>query len=214
MNYSPTPSAESLAQLRHLMGYVHQVSKEEAAAVLAEMAGLLLYQTVLRVGACRYQLADIEFYLHSSAHPDTFIHGDEEQLRCGRWYYNRAGGVDLTFGNGTDAGGILLRGLLRLDEPGGVVYGPQRVLRELLAVQAPVWAPAGGWWLEEVERQSGTVWKTERVNLKQLDSPYRSLQYRFLAHADYLRQLPSSVRAKVWRELGLTAELLNAAQHG
>lgn len=82
----------------------------------------------------------------------------------------------MTFGNDTDASGILLRGLLRLDEPGSVVYGPQRVLRELVAV--------GGW------QQPDTVWQTERVNLKHVDSPYRNLPYRFIAHSDYLRQLP------------------------
>lgn len=98
---------------------------------------------------------------------------------------------------------------------GGVVYGPQRVLRELLAVQDPVWAPTGGWWLEAAHLQPGPLWKTERVNLKQLDSEagrdFRSMPYRFLAHADYLRQLPTSVRAKLWNELGLTQETLNAA---
>lgn len=203
-----------MSQLRQLMGHIHQVEQADVADVMADMAGLLLQQMVLRVGARRYQVADIEFYLHSSAHPDTFIHGDAEQRQCGRWYYNRAGGVDLTFGNGTDAGGILLRGLLRLDEPGGVVYGPQNVLRELVAAQAPVWEQAGGWWLEATELRTGPVWRTERVNLKQLDSPYRSLPYRFLTHVDYLRQLPTSVRAKVWRELGVTAELLNPAPHG
>ncbi|RTQ52289.1 hypothetical protein EJV47_04510 [Hymenobacter gummosus] len=196
------------------MGYIHHVDKTDAPAVMAEMAALLIHQLVLRVGSCRYQLADIEFYLHSNLHPDSFIHGDLEQLHCGQWYYNRAGGVDLTFGNGTDAGGILIRGLLRLDEPGGVVYGPQRVLRELVAVQAPVWEPAGGWWLEAAKGPIGMMWQAERVNLKQLDSPYRSLPYRFLGHAEYLRNLPTSVRSKLWRELGLTAELINAAQHG
>ncbi|AII53850.1 hypothetical protein [Hymenobacter sp. APR13] len=204
---------EPLVRIRHLMGYIHEVDQVTVPAVMAEMTGLLLHQTELRIGAARYRLADIEFYLHSRAHPDTFIHGEPEQRQCGRWYYNRAGGVDLTFGNGTDAGGILLRGLLRLDEPGGVVYGPQRVLRELVAVQAPVWESAGGWRLEAAEQQPNTVWQTERVNLKQVDSPYRNLPYRFIAHSDYLRQLPTSVRSKLWRELGLTADDLSTAHH-
>lgn len=199
---------DPLATLRRLMGDIHRVEAPSVLPVMAEMAAILLQQLVLRVGTRRYRLADVEFYLRSGAHPDPFVHGDAEQRQCGRWYYNRAGGLDLTFGNGTDTGGILLRGLMRLDAPRQAVYGPQRVLREVVAGQDPMWAPAGGWWLEIDEAPPGPVWQTERVNLKQVDSPYRSFPYRFLAHAEYLRQLPSPVRSRVWRALGLTQERL------
>jgi hypothetical protein len=190
------------------MGEIHRLEASLVLPCMAEMAVILLQQLVLRVGTRRYRLADIEFYLHSQTHADPFIHGDDEQRQCGRWYYNRAGGLDLTFGNGTNAGGILLRGLVLLEAAPTAVYGPQRVLRELIAGQEPVWKPTEGWWLEADLAPPGPVWQTERVNLKQLESPFRPLPYRFLAHADYLQHLPSTVRHNVWKALGLTKEAL------
>jgi hypothetical protein len=202
------PEELPLPTLQRLMEDIHLLDATAVLPVMAKMAAILLQYLVLRVGDRRYRIADIEFYLHSRRHEDTYIHGDVEQLQCGRWYYNRAGGVDLTFGNGTDAGGILVRGLMRLDAVGGIIYGPQRVLRELLAAQAPVWKPTGGWWLAVEEPQLGPIWKTARVNLKKMESPYRALPYRFLAHAEYLLQLPRGVRSQVWRELGVTKDEL------
>lgn len=203
-----TPALGPLEKLKYLMTYVHYTDQAAMAAMLGEMAVVLLHQVILRVGSCSYHISDIEYYLNTPQHKDEFIHGEKEQLQCGRWYYNRAGGVDLTFGNGINPGGILLRGLLRLDEPRGVVYGPQRVLRELLAVQEPVWAEPQGWRLEACESVQGHLWQTYRVGLKKKVSleaeAFRLIPYRFIAHADYLKQLPSDEQNKLCRALSLT----------
>jgi hypothetical protein len=202
---SPT---DILEKLQYVMASAHHADQQHVAAILAELAGILLQQVVLRVGNSKYQIADIEFYLHSDQHKDEFIHGDVEQQQSGRWYYNLAGGVDLTFGNGKGYGGILLRGLLRLNGSVGTVYGPQRVLRELVASQAPVWEVTNGWILEVCETVPGRIWQTVRVGLKKEVSleaeVFRLLPYRFVAHADYLRQLPNKEQNKLYQALGMT----------
>ena len=103
------------------------------------IAERLLNETELRVAQQSYRLVEIEFYLHNANHPDPFTHRHPIQFQCGRWYFHRSGstyrggsfkGLDLTFGDGTATGGILLRSLATPE--GRILCGPSLCVDHLL----------------------------------------------------------------------------------
>lgn len=85
-----------------------------------QIAARLMNGRRLIVAGEPYRIVEVEFYYHSAGHPDVFAHRDPIQVECGRWYFHKTRGVyrggsfkgiDLTFGNGRDHGGILVRGI-------------------------------------------------------------------------------------------------------
>ncbi|NEP10912.1 MAG: helix-turn-helix domain-containing protein [Symploca sp. SIO2C1] len=87
-----------------------------------------------------HRLVEIEFYYYNKAHPDPFAHRHPLQLTWGQWYFHRQGdnyrggsfkGLDLTFGEDTAFGGILIRSLEAAD--GTLIDGPSLCVDHLLA---------------------------------------------------------------------------------
>jgi hypothetical protein len=108
-------------------------------AWFAAVAERLLNGAELRARGESYRLAEIEFYLYSVAHPDPYSHRDPLGFQLGRWYLHRSHGAyrggtfkgfDLTFGNGTACGGILIRSLVKPD--GTVISGPSLCVDQVL----------------------------------------------------------------------------------
>jgi hypothetical protein len=104
------------------------------------IAQQLLNHSLLVVGEEPHRLAEIEFYCYEEAHPDRFAHCDRLQQECGRWYFHRTRGqyrggsfkgLDLTFGDGTMYGGILLRSIETSEER--LICGPSLCVDRLLA---------------------------------------------------------------------------------
>ncbi len=206
-----------------LHSLLHQVSEADAKDVdfmFARIADLLLNRLLLCVGTQRYRLREIEFYFRRpEVHDDPYIHGEAEQQQLGRWYYNLAGGIDLTFGRQEldTWGGILLRGVERVpppsDEPGhvqltkiGYVSGPQNVLRAILASLNGVFEPPRGLWLEEIYTAPGEVkWRVRRYNLKHkpadTDHDFLNRRYRFLTDKQYVLSLKPKNRADIISQL-------------
>ncbi len=84
-----------------------------------KIAETLMNHLCLEVGKTRYRITECEIYYNDGKnHIDPYIHGEEEQLTLGNLYFNRAGGLDITFGNSNIEpkikGGILLRGLNKI----------------------------------------------------------------------------------------------------
>ncbi len=105
------------------------------------VADRLLNGTQLLVAGQPYRLIEIEFYLFTTDHPDPFSHRNPLQLQCGRWCFHRTGGsyrngsfkgLDLSVGNSTAFGGILIRSILKPD--GTLINGPSRCVDHLLSV--------------------------------------------------------------------------------
>ena len=104
------------------------------------IAKQLLCQTTLYVNNQPHRLVEIEFYYYSKEHhPDIFAHRDPIQLELGRWYFHRTEGtyrsgsfkgVDISFGDGTAHGGVLIRGIEKPD--GELVDGPSLCVDHLL----------------------------------------------------------------------------------
>ena len=105
------------------------------------IADRLLNGSRLVAGQQAYRLVEIEFYYWSNAHQDPFTHRDPIQFHIGLWYFHRSRGsyrggsfkgLDLTFGDPTSSGGILIRGL---EAPGGeLIDGPSLCVDHLLDV--------------------------------------------------------------------------------
>ncbi len=108
-------------------------------ASFTPIAQRLLNGATLVVGQQAHRLVEIEFYYWSAAHADPFTHRNPIQFQIGHWYFHRTGGtyrggsfkgLDLTFGDRTTSGGILIRGL---ETPGGaLIDGPSLCVDYLL----------------------------------------------------------------------------------
>jgi hypothetical protein len=103
------------------------------------IAERLLNGSYLVAGRQAHRLVEIEMYYWSVAHADPFTHRDPIQFRIGHWYFHRSGGtyrggsfkgLDLTFGDRTTSGGILLRGMEKPD--GTPIDGPSLCVDHLL----------------------------------------------------------------------------------
>jgi hypothetical protein len=91
-------------------------SKLEIQQQLEIAANKLLTEVLLQVNETFYRLVDIEFYV-STVDPevfcDKFTHEHEQQKRNGRLYVHGSG-MDITFGDGINYGGILIRGAVEM----------------------------------------------------------------------------------------------------
>ena len=94
----------------------------------------------LKINNAYYRLVDFEFYSFSKALPDPHTYKNDLQLQNGKLYLH-ASGVDITFGDGTNHGGILLRSIIKLydgaEQENGFMKkqydGPQVVATELFS---------------------------------------------------------------------------------
>lgn len=93
------------------------------------IAGELMNGWFLIAGSSRYQIAEVEFYLKSAVHQDDYSHGHEIQKENSKWYFHPSG-VDITFGNGINYGGILIRAIINFDTK-KYTYGPLNCLTEI-----------------------------------------------------------------------------------
>lgn len=100
----------------------------------------------LKINDTYYRLVDFEFYSFSAAMPDPHTYRHRLQLQSGKLYLHGSG-VDITFGDGKNYGGILLRSVVKLyegsDEASGFMKqqydGPQNVATELFSNLNSVW---------------------------------------------------------------------------
>ncbi|HWO26871.1 MAG TPA: hypothetical protein VNO30_49415 [Kofleriaceae bacterium] len=93
-------------------------------SVFRDIAALLLDRATLYVAGQPHRLTELELYWNGLLHRDPFTHGDPMQQQLGAWYFHRSGGryrggtykgLDIAFGSSEAFGGILLRGLERVD---------------------------------------------------------------------------------------------------
>lgn len=73
---------------------------------------------LIKVNSAFYRIVDFEFYTFSKAFPDPHTYKNDLQLQNGKLYIHNSG-VDITFGDGINYGGILLRGIIKLSEGSG-----------------------------------------------------------------------------------------------
>ena len=92
---------------------------EKAELLFPAIADVLLNKSVLEINGKDHRLMEIEFYFRPAVYKEPFVHGNKRQAENLQWYFHRKGegsycngnykGLDLTIGNGTNRGGILIR---------------------------------------------------------------------------------------------------------
>lgn len=141
---------------------------------LEKVAGTLLNEYVLIVANNPFRLFEIEFYYHSSVHPDPFVHKHSQQLTKGRWYFHKKGaiyrpgiyrGVDLTFGDEDSKtyGGILIRGIVNPENQKDYVYGPAKCVDHI--------RESIGHGIEEVDDKAATKSECPHLYLEKKELP-------------------------------------------
>ncbi|CAE8716239.1 unnamed protein product [Polarella glacialis] len=146
----------------------------------------------LLIAGRRHLLVEIEAYVHSSAHPDPYTHGDEGQLCFGAWYFHKKGGsyksgsfkgLDLACGcAGREVyAGLLVRSVMDA-QSSDVTEGPclvvDRILKltgkssiaDLVAGRAAAQLPADGLQgqlqlVSAAAPRNARLWKAPRVGL-------------------------------------------------
>lgn len=108
------------------------------------LADQILNSSVLSIADIKYRIIEIEMYLYSEQHPDSYVHRHPDQKYPHHIYFHsmkktlprsyKGGtfkGMDLTFGSEKEYFGILIRGLLSL-ETGEAISGPSNVVTHIL----------------------------------------------------------------------------------
>jgi hypothetical protein len=115
------------------------LSDRTAGDWFAGIAAALLNRARWVIAGRAHRITECEFYFRGPEHDDPFTHGDPVQVHAGRWYFHKTAGVyrggsfkgvDVTFGDGTAKGGILIRGAETAD--GRRIDGPSLLVDHLL----------------------------------------------------------------------------------
>lgn len=108
-----------------------------------DLANFLLYGVSIKIGKCKVEISEIEFYMYDIEHQDSFAHKDEHQLVPGCFYFHRQNGksykggtykgLDITFRLASSSdncyGGILIRSIKYKDR---FIEGPCKVVDFIL----------------------------------------------------------------------------------
>jgi hypothetical protein len=192
------------------------------------IAARLLDGCRLMVAGQPHRFVEVEFYYCGEGHPDKFTHRDPLQRESGRWYFHRTRGVyrggsfkgfDLTFGDGTAFGGVLIRGLEASD--GSLIDGPSLCVDHLLrttghATIAPLDQAIGGraaWeegnplCLEEAAPSGRRLYRSGRVGLSlKKAKPPSDLPRYILRPYRYLTEPRRTAKGKPYLVLALYAQ--------
>jgi 3-methyladenine DNA glycosylase Mpg len=118
------------------------------------LANRILNYMLLMVNGHPHRICEIEFYLNSAAHPDSYVHGHADQTKNGTWYFHRHNtgtykggtfkGVDIVTGYTTNNsnminrpegvyGAILIRSIIDIHQR-KFIEGPCRCVDHILAL--------------------------------------------------------------------------------
>ena len=161
------------------------------------IAGLLMNRIVLVADKNQYRLTEIEFYYYSTGyHEDPYIHRNKLQLLTGQWYFHGSG-LDITFGDGSNYGGNLIRGikLINRDKP-ILIDGPLNVVQEIFSAFGNVSYKEHVLTLIETDDlPAEEIVRSTRVGLKAKepagfkDKYYRYLTFPYEASHDYKEKI-------------------------
>ena len=113
--------------MKNLNQLFEEAKKNGIEAGFDKLADYLMNECVLEANNNEYRIAEIEFYYFNEKdeHADIFVHCNECQKKSNVFYFHPAG-VDITFGNDSYYGGILIRGIINI-KTGKYIIGPNKV---------------------------------------------------------------------------------------
>jgi hypothetical protein len=175
----------------HLLSFWHELTNQGLDRTPQQWFDALAYQLMnnlrLTAGRSSYRITECEFYYSDIDHADPFIHAEPQQMTAGQLYLNKAGGLDITFGNAAYPafGGILIRGIRNL-ETGKYINQITKITAEMFRALGNILQERGGIYLEDAYTGAFTEEKpiqTTRVGLqeeKDGDRAYIDLPYRYI----------------------------------
>jgi hypothetical protein len=188
-----------------------QVNFESQESILNSfdsIADKLSKDITLNINGTFYRLVDFEFYCYSENHPDHFTHKHDLQLQNAKLYVHGSG-VDITFGDGVNYCGILIRSIVKLYKGSGqdtgfmkIQYdGPWAVVTELFSNLNPLdsgepnkieFNDIDGRNQDAQFYPAKTIIKTKRVGLasnpNDKNDYFKNLQLRYIAILPYFKQ--------------------------
>lgn len=192
----------------------------------------LLRNIKLVIDNDEYSLEEIEFYYFSKDHPDKYTHKDNDQLTNKMWYFHKykngtykSGtykGLDMTFGNGVDHGGILIRTIKNFDDE-NMVIGPCNVVNYIIEKtennttedlvsgmkNLEIFNKKNSFYLKEDNNydEDLEVFCGPRVGLSLKYPEYLVKDYRFLKNPDKIPKYKNTVVSALYKK-GITVKTI------
>lgn len=143
---------------------------------------ILLNNSLLRVGDKSFRICAIEFYFKRDNHVDDSVHAHKRQLTCGEWYFHGSG-LDITFGDETEYGGILIQAIQLMngsnDKP--LIAGPLKSVTALFEAFGSALNHQLNFGLEEFKHKHEKIISAPRVGLNEEKvGDHFSKGYRFI----------------------------------
>lgn len=114
---------------------------EENGIGFVIIADTILNNTIIRSANRKYRICEIEFYLKSDTHPDSYTHCNVDQLKQCTFYFHKFAngslkngtfkGMDIVLGHDNIYFGILIRSIYNLDTD-QFIEGPCNCVNEII----------------------------------------------------------------------------------
>lgn len=166
-----------------------------------QIADKISRDILFQINESYYRIVDFEFYCYSDVFRDPHTYKSDLQLEFGKIYLH-ASGLDITFGDGKNHGGILIRGIIKLYNGSGFEEGhmkkqydgPQNVATELFSALYAVVDPSkpndivlkdiDGYHFDSMFHKPMALLKTKRVGLTKKkydpDDKFMNLPLRYV----------------------------------
>ena len=204
------------------MNFLH-VNFENEVSILQgfdQIAEKISKGVLFRVNKAYYRILDFEFYCFGEKFNDPHTYKNDLQLELGKIYLH-ASGLDITFGDGVNHGGVLIRSVVKLYEGAEVdeghmkkqFDGPQIVATELFTGLHSVVDPPGmneialldidGYQFDSMFHKPVALLKTKRVGLaKKLQDPDDKFMNMSLRYIVVLKKFPNFKQvSKGWENI-------------
>lgn len=162
-------------------------------------------------GPHEFKLGEIEFYINSPSHNDSYTHGDKNQKEYCKWYFHRyktgaykSGtykGLDFTLGNKDTHFGILIRSIY---DPlnSAFIEGPCKIVNKILELnnstdvktymadkQDPLCAiTSTNLHLKSTPSIQEDIYTGPRIGLSQKYPEWQNVNYRFLVKKNLIKK--------------------------
>lgn len=140
--------------------------QEKIECSFNEIATKIFNNYLLKINNNDYRITEIEFYYYDKCiHPDPYVHRDCRQRLIAQWYFHRytnslkmgnRKGLDITFGNNINYGGIIIRAIQKINNEGKCepIEGPCNVVKCILRINE-----------ENEEKYKGFVEEIEKYDI-------------------------------------------------
>lgn len=199
------------------------ISPSDISTSFTQIANDLFNKYVIQVNDNYYRLLEIEFYYNNSKdHNDTYTHGHKWQKRSNYWYVHPSG-IDISIGNETASGGILLQSVEKLspaptDKKEQYIFGPQKVVTELMSGFHNCFSNQPNTFrlvspeqysLDFPQVPQDEIIRCTRIGLSPKDETFHKSLYRYLIYPKLRHKEKTNIAESLASQWGTSKELLD-----